>query len=340
MLCKQNLTHKDYGKRKTVFEQEEGVWKNFFTLGVPGKEIDYINRYHFTPVMLKGGYRIGTNIVSGAFWILIDVDTKGSNVEELLRKRKLYFLKVPSGSASDDVTYKWHFLVKTEQLSDNANVAREQILHFYETLGLVNYDPNVAGDAVRYFAPCGCGEVAGSKAHTKRMKWCNKNSIRVKGDKWSPLNRVDAYMRTVNNRKVRQNASSHSKTTKKEVKLALKEILNTKSVCKRDAEGTRIVGDVGLGYEDSLAIGMALYNWCPKRGFKLWVKWAEAIGIPEKYTRSYHRKWDGFGGGDRTKYFTIGTVFYYAYGEKKEEDIFQKVTVRKGDGYDIFSHRT
>ena len=144
--------------------------------------LEMLNTYHYSSPIFT--YRAGTSITKGGRYILIDVDEEGSNVEEKLREYKLGFIKVPSRSATDDVTYKWHYFIKTDKrLSKKPDIARGQIADFYAALGLEGSD-TTAIDPVRYFAPCGCKEIIGTEAHTERLKWCNDNSTIVEGNVW------------------------------------------------------------------------------------------------------------------------------------------------------------
>ncbi len=185
MLSKYGLDKATYSERKVVKESVNSKrWGN------APKEINLINQYHFTPVRLRSGYRAGHNIIRGARWILIDVDEKGDNVEEKLREYKLHFIKAPSGSATDEITHKWHYFVKTKKLSRNVAIARSQLQEFYTALGLVNVDTSSI-DPARYFAPCGCAEVYGTDEWKTRLKWCNENTVIVEGNKWIPADEDD-----------------------------------------------------------------------------------------------------------------------------------------------------
>ncbi len=185
MLSNYGLDKETYSDRKVVKESKTTPRWNKVT-----KEIGLINKYHYTPVGLRKGYRTGNNIIRSAKWILIDVDEPGDNVETKLREYKLHFIKAPSGSATDEVTHKWHYFVKTKRLSENVAIARAQLQDFYTALGLVNVDTS-AIDPARYFAPCGCAEIFGTDEWRTRVQWCNDNTVVVKGNKWVPVDEED-----------------------------------------------------------------------------------------------------------------------------------------------------
>ncbi len=188
MISNYGLKAKEFADRKVVKESTKN--RRWFTVKqakLKGEEISFINKYHFTPTVLREGYRAAHMIAKAQKWILIDVDEEGSNVEAKLNENGLEYIKAPSASASDTVTHKWHYFVKTKRLSKLPSIAKGQIKHFYETLELENTD-NTAVDPARYFAPCGAGEVFGTKKWKKRIKWCDKRTEWIEGKKWKPQN--------------------------------------------------------------------------------------------------------------------------------------------------------
>lgn len=77
-------------------------------------------------------------------------------------------------------------------------------------------------------------------------------------------------------------------------------------------------------YEEWLKVGFALYDWCPKRGFKLFDKWSRKS---DKYDGTTTDKWEDFAknaSGD----ITIGSLIHMVHGEKK--DVTELFGVEKG----------
>jgi len=86
----------------------------------------------------------------------------------------------------------------------------------------------------------------------------------------------------------------HSDISKGDVKKALKKL------------------DPNMEYVEWLNVGFALYDWCPKKGFKLYDKWSSK---GKSYDGTTKDKWEDYGknaSGD----VTVGTLLHMAYGEK------------------------
>lgn len=86
----------------------------------------------------------------------------------------------------------------------------------------------------------------------------------------------------------------HSEISKSEVKKLLKKL------------------DPNMEYSKWLKVGFALYDWCPKRGLKLYDEWSKG---GDSYDGTTYDKWDDFennSSGD----VTIASIIRFAHGEK------------------------
>jgi len=209
--------------------------------------IKYINTHAIVPVVLKKGHRKTENVKEILPFIRLDVDTKGMSkkVEKALKKCA-YFKKPSVSNIRLDKKYKWHYIIPILNVSQNYDEYKLQYHKFLVEFGIDSEWVDMSLQSpVQNMNPAGEKGIKLTEYH--------------KGKVWEAP-KVSIPKRPKNKKK-------YSKLSKDEVKRILSRL--TIHV-PRDSSGNRIPGKPGMGYKEFLAIGMALYDWCPKRGYKLY----------------------------------------------------------------------
>jgi len=186
--------------------------------------------------------------------------------------------------------YKWHYLIPIENVSQNYDAYKLQYYKFLSEFKIKLSDKSLAS-VVQNTNPMGEEGVA--------LTYVNK-----KGEVWTA-----PTMKVPERKKLKEKHSDMSEA--KIVKLL---------------DGA----DPDCSYEEWFRIGMAVYDWCPKRGFKLFDEWSKGS---DKYDGTTADKWTDFqnnASGD----VTIGTLIHMVHGEKQEPmDVFGKE--EKGSVYNV-----
>lgn len=168
--------------------------------------------------------------------------------------------------------YKWHYLIPIYNVSQNYD---EYKLQYYKFLGefKIELKDKSLASVVHNTNPMGEDGIA--------LTYVNEG-----GEIWTAPDVVAPRPKKLHEKS--------SDVEKSRVKKALKKV------------------SPDCDYGDWLQVGFALYDWCPKRGFKLFDKWSKKS---DKYDGTTRDKWDDFSrsaSGD----ITIGSLFHMAYGEK------------------------
>jgi len=213
-----------------------------------------------------------------------------------LRKKDVYFIKKPSTS-NDGVnkTWKWHFFIPTKNISTSYDAYKLQYYKFLADHGIELSDKSLAS-VVQNTNPNPSGI---------------KRTVIHKGDVWEAPNLKAPKRKALKHKK--------SNTSIREVKKALSEL-----------DPNMIYHDAGSDKVSWLKVGMALYDFSPKKGFDLFDEWSKG---GDKYDGTTQDKWDDFQRGTLKDGVSLGSLFYWAFGDKKEpSEAFGK---EKGSVYNL-----
>ena len=246
------------------------------------------------------GYRLKENKGEVYGWIRLDVDAEGEakKIDKVLKD--MFYIKKPSTS-NDKYPYKWHYLIPIENVTQNYDGYKLQYYAFLSDMGIKLQDKRM-NELTRNMNPYGAGG--------EKLTVVNEGKVWVAKDVKAPK------QETTNT-----NKKKHSNISMGEMKKILANL--PESVKNYESGGTLAKGDNGIGYDDFKRIGFALYDWCPKRGLKLW------HGLYDDSNHIYKDQidtsWDDFSKGGLKGDVTVGTLLHMAHGEKKESgDIFTK----------------
>ncbi len=272
--------------------------------------IDFINRHSICPATFERGHRRNDNITAIQQWFRLDVDTPKihKKIDKKLNKANIFYIKKPSTNNAD-FDYKWHYLIPTQNVSMNTDAYRLQYYAFLAAVGIDTEWVDMSLDkVVQHMNPY---------KHGRDVEVARKLTKAVKGDTYIAKD-VKVVKRVASEKK-------SSDTKKSDVK---KKLMTITEHVERDRSGNRKPESKGMGYEEFLKIGMALYDWCPKRGYKLYKKWAEKTG--SYYAGDVDDKWNDFEGGSLSGDVGLGSLFtmdkYGQYVEPREEDVFLPAT--------------
>lgn len=250
-----------------------------------------INSTAIIPCKVKNGHRDSSNIEGIYNWVRVDCDAEGEAkaYKKAFKKAGYEFFMKPSTS-NDKNPHKWHFLIRTKGVSQNYDAYKMQVQHFYDNELPIPVSDKSQTSPVQNMNPYKNG---------KDVKEGVKRTKHYKGKAYEMLS-AKTCEKMISERKDRiaNMKKKHSDISKDEVKKALKKL------------------DPDMDYESWLRVGMALYDWCPKRGLKLYDKWSKKS---DKYTKGVcDDKWSNFDKSLKGD-VTIGTLLHMAHGEKAEE---------------------
>ena len=255
--------------------------------------VKFLNTHAVLPCKVKGGHRLTKNVKEIYPWIRLDVDLPGEakKIDKALKDIK--YIKKPSTSNAKN-PYKWHYYIPIKNVSQNYDAYKLQYWAFLKDHGIELHDKALAS-VVQNTNPM--GEEGIQITHVnggKGKKYWTAPDVKVP--------------------KRKKSKKKHSETSRDEIKKILALPSMTKHV-DRDKRGGRKKNATGFGYEEFLKVGMALYDWCPKRGFKLYKKWAEDTG--SYYAGDVDMKWTDFA-RNLDGNVSIGSLIHMAHGEKKD----------------------
>ena len=101
------------------------------------KFVNFINTHATCPATFKKGHRNNKNIEEVHGWFRIDVDVKGMDkkVSKKLNKAKILYIKKPSTNNDKD-SFKWHYLIPVENISQNLDEYKLQYQKFLISLNI------------------------------------------------------------------------------------------------------------------------------------------------------------------------------------------------------------
>lgn len=248
------------------------------------KMSEYINTHAVIPCKVKDGHRLKSGVEEIYPWIRLDVDKKREAKKIDKALKKVEYIKKPSTN-NEKYPYKWHYFIPIENVSQNYDEYKLQYHHFLTEFGIEIYDKSLSSVVQNTNPYSGTVEDAQTlTTYNKRKRWI------------APKVKVP---------KKKESVAKQSDIPKEDIKKMLKNI------------------DPDCSYQEWLQVGFALYDWCPKRGFKLFDKWSKKS---DKYDGTTVDKWSDFAqnaSGD----ITIGTLVHLAYGEKLPDPVtlFKKV---------------
>ena len=294
-----------YGTSKIPKGKAATFGYQLFETKKPKKLLEYINTHAIIPSAVEKGHRLTKHVVQIFDWIRLDLDGKGELKKVEKRLKNVEYFKKPSTSNDGKTnTHKWHIFVPIENASQSYDAYKLQYHNFLAEHKIEIQDVSLSS-VVQNTNPRGKDGIKRSSYH--------------KGKIW-----VAPTLKAPKRKKLKE---KHSDVSKADVKRKLMSI--TKHV-DRNEHGDRVKGSQGAGYEEFLKIGMALYDWCPKRGFKLYKKWAEKTG--SYYADVVTDKWDDFERGSLSGEVTIGSLFTMNRMGQHEviaEDVFEPVKFTK-----------
>ena len=266
------------GSNKTSTKKGTTFGYELFETNSEKKFIKYVSTHAVCPAIFKKGHRKTDNITEILPFIRIDVDIKGADkkVQKALRKSKTTFIKKPSiSNIEKGESYKWHYIVPISNVSQNYDGYKLQYYKFLSEHKIdIEWVDKSLASVVQNMNPAG--------------EESSKVTTPSKGKIWKAPN-----VKPPTRKKYEE---KHSDVPKSDVKRALRKI------------------DPDCSYSDWLMVGMAMYDWCPKKGFKLFDKWSKKS---DKYDGTTSDKWSDFENnisGD----VTLGTLMHLAYGDKVE----------------------
>jgi len=293
------MNFKFYGTKKIPKEKAATFgYKGFETKNIKDV-VKYVNTHAILPCSVEDGHRLRNNVEEIYSWIRLDVDIKGEAKKIDKALKDLMYIKKPSTSHKKN-PYKWHYLIPIKNVSQNYDAYKLQYHKFLADHKIDLRDKSLAS-VVQNTNPMGEDGV--------------KLTVVNKGEVWEAP--------TMKAPKRKKLTEKHPDMSKREVKKLLSKLTNH---VERDKRGDRIGGAEGLGYTEFLSIGMALYDWCPVKGYTLYKKWAEKTG--SYYAGDVDIKWNDFeknASGD----VTIGTLMYLVHGERPPEDEFKDMRTKK-----------
>jgi hypothetical protein len=184
-----------------------------------------------------------------------------------------------------DNPYKWHYFIPIDNVSQSYDAYK---LQYYEFLNEFNIDLSDKS-------------LASVVQNTNPMGKDGVNlTVLNKGKVWKAPNKVAPKI-------IKLEKNSSLKTPKSKIKSALARI------------------SPNCSYKDWYTVGMALYDWCPKRGFKLYDKWSKG---GDSYDGTTQDKWNDFS-KNATGAVTVGSLMHLAYGEVDKFDNEQPLTKEK-----------
>ncbi len=243
--------------------------------------VGYVNTHAILPCAVDKGHRKKDNVKEIYNWIRLDVDVEGEAEKIDVALKDMMYIKKPSTSHAK-YPYKWHYLIPIEGVSQDYDEYKLQYAQFLNDFNIDLKDTSLSSVVQNTNPMKGKAGIALTEVN--------------KGGVW-----------TASKMKIKKRLGlekTHSNVTKASVKSAL------------DKVGFE-QGDYDSTYKKWLVVGMALYDWCPKRGFKLWDKWSRLDG--DSYDGSTNKKWDDFA-NSMTGDVTIGTLMHLAYGDKVDVD--------------------
>jgi len=242
----------------------------------------FVNTNAILPVKLRNGYRDRQHVEE--IYNLLRIDVDGPKMAKKVDKalRGVTYIKKPSQSnVRDGKKYKWHYLVPTKKIANTYDEYKLQYYKFLSEFGIGDMVDKSLMIPVQNMAPAG----------KEGIKKTTMNDGKV----W-----VAPKVKVPKKAKIKK---KRSVSKKKDVLLALDKI------------------DPDCSYADWLMVGMALYDFCPKRGLKMFDKWSKKS---DKYDGTTIDKWEDFGrniSGD----VTVGSLMHLAYGDRDEPtSLFKK----------------
>ena len=256
--------------------------------------VTYINTHAIIACNIKKQHRNRENIENISNFFRIDVDLEGMSdkVEKKLNKAKLFYIKKPSTN-NDKSPYKWHYLIPFDNGFEGKTVMESyagykiQYELFLIKLGIKREWVDLAlKSVVQNMNPYKNGKAV-EDANSKTV--INKGLV------------FQAEPKIVLPKPPAVKSKTNQKTKKSEIVKALNKIdVNTSS------------------YMDWFTIGMALYDYCPKRGLKLFKRWSKDYNDYDEY--EINDKWNSFVSGDIDGDVKIATLMHMAHGERKTQE--------------------
>lgn len=216
------------------------------------KFIRYLNTHATIPCAVEKGHRLTKNVAQIFDWIRLDVDGKGEAKKIDKCLKKLQYFKKPS--TSNDGT---HNAYKWHYFIPIKNVSQSYDaykLQYHNFLSefKINIQDVSLSSVVQNTNPRGEDGI--------------ERTIYHKGEVW-----VAPSLKVPKRKKLKE---KHSEIKKNVVKDKLKTL------------------NADMNYAEWLKVGMALYDWCPKKGFKLFNKWSKKS---DKYdVNVVEDKWNDF----------------------------------------------
>lgn len=170
--------------------------------------------------------------------------------------------------------YKWHYLIPIENVSQNYDGYKLQYYKFLAEFGIEIKDKSLAS-VVQNTNPMGEDGIALTYVNKGKPIWIAPDVVVPKRKKLK---------------------EKHSDVSKDEVKKLLTKV------------------DPDCTYSEWLQVGFSLFDWCPKRGLKLFDKWSKGS---DKYDGTTIDKWNDFENNAQGD-ITIGTLIHMVHGEKKD----------------------
>lgn len=237
---------------------------------------NYMNTHAVIPCVVEGGHRLRNNVVEILPWIRLDVDVKGEAKKIDKALKKVEYIKKPSTN-NDKHPYKWHYFIPVDNVSQNYDEYKLQYFKFLAEHKIELHDKSLAS------------VVQNTNPYKGDVKDADAKTTHNIGRRWvAPKVKAPKKIE----RKEKQ-----SDIPKDEIKKMLSRV------------------DPDCSYAEWLQVGFALYDWCPKKGLKMFDKWSKKS---DKYDGTTEDKWDDFS-KNASGEVSIGTLVHMAMGEKQPE---------------------
>ena len=281
------MKYKLYGTKKIPKGKAATFGYKEFETSSKKKVINFINTHAIIPCAVKDGHRLTKNVTKIYNWIRLDLDGKGEYKKVKKRLKDVEYFAKPSTS-NDGKTNKHKWHIFVPiENASQSYDAYKLQYHNFLAAHKIDIQDVSLSSVVQNTNPRGEDGI--------------KRTVHNKGNVW--------VAPTLKAPKRKKSKEKHSDVSKAEVKKKLKHI------------------NPNMKYAEWLKVAMSLYDWCPKKGLKLFDKWSS--GGDDYDQQSVHDKWDDFESGSLSGDVTIGTLLSMdnmGHYEEREEDEFEDVT--------------